>query len=526
MDKAGGNREPGTAARALRRAAFLLILALTAFRLWYGATTGMANDETYYWQWSRQLAWGYFDQGPGIAFCIRIGTLIFGDTPLGVRFVPILLAAATGWLVFETASRWLGERIALVSLILLSVAPLLSVGGLLATYDNPQVFCWVAALLALTVTVQTGRAGGWYVVGLFVGLGALCKLTAWLFAPCVLIFLLLSPAYRPWLRTPHPYLACALALLIYSPCLVWNWQQDFPSVRHAAALSSRSRGAAPLRWFGDFLGSQAIVLGPLLFLAETGALFVTGRTAAAGLFGPDGSRREEASRFLLAFSAPILLLCVVLSLQSKLEANWPAPAHITGLMAVAAWFDGILRRGKIGGRIAVGATAALSCLLVVLLLFPQVLPKVGITVSAELGQKATETYGWPELMRQVQDARRRLEKEGPPVFVAGTNYRVPSLLAFHLPDRPEPVELFFAARRDHYYLTVDSRKYIGWNALLCLDSDKPEAVRQARSCFETVEALPPAEVYREGFTGPVKRWQLYACRGFLGYDPAARIEGW
>ena len=192
------------------------------FRLWYGSTVGMANDETYYWQWGRHLQWGYYDQGPGIAVCIRLGTGLFGDTPLGVRFVPMMLGCVTGWLVYLTAKRWAGERVALWSLGLLSVAPLLSVGGILATYDNPQVFCWVAALYALTRTVQDNRPFLWAVVGLFVGLGALCKLTGWLFAPCVLLFLLLSPIHRRWLLTPYPYLAFALALLLYAPCLQWK----------------------------------------------------------------------------------------------------------------------------------------------------------------------------------------------------------------------------------------------------------------------------------------------------------------
>jgi hypothetical protein len=536
-----------------------LLCLLTAFRLWYAATHGMANDETYYWQWSRHLAWGYYDQGPGIAFCIRLGTSIVGDTALGVRLVPILLAAVTGWLTYRTAELWLGGRIALWSLGLLSVAPLLSVGGILATYDNPQVFCWVASLYALTRTVQENRAGGWYVVGLFVGLGALCKLTAWLFAPCVLVFLLLSPTQRRWLQTPYPYLGFVLALLIYSPCLLWNLHHDFPSMRHAAALSSRSRGAAPFRWFGEFLGGQAIVLGPFLFLAE---LWVIGRLTVSQirpkaaslaeseaetqsnirtpLFAePDedcGAGRLTTQRpnhpatewdlFLLAFCAPILLLCLGISLQSKMEANWPAPAHLTGLMVVAVWFVALWKKAKGPGRFGVASASGISAVLVGILLFPEIVPAVGIHVSAELAQKANETYGWAELMTQVQVARKTLEAEGKPVFLAGINYRVPSLLAFYLPDRPEAKELFLAARRDQYFYAVDSAMLVGQNCLLCLDSDKEEAVALARTCFASVEALPVVEVYRPGFSGPAKRWQLYACRDFKGYSPTDHVEGW
>jgi hypothetical protein len=229
---------------------------------------------------------------------------------------------------------------------------------------------------------------------------------------------------------------------------------------------------------------------------------------------------------LFAFAAPILLLCLVVSLRSKMEANWPAPAHITGLMAVAVWFAAAWDSGKRRARAGIVASVGLSLVLVTVLLFPEVVPGLGITVSADLGQKATEPYGWSELMGKVQAARRQLEAEGKPVFVAGINYRVPSLLAFYLPDKPETTELFFAARRDHYFETTDPARYIGQNCLLCLDSDKEEAVKIARRYFASVEALPVVEVYRPGFTGPVKRWQLYACRDFKGYDKNLHIEGW
>jgi 4-amino-4-deoxy-L-arabinose transferase-like glycosyltransferase len=512
------------AAPAETRAAFVLLAILTAFRLLYGGTVGLANDETYYWQWSRHLAPSYFDQGPGIAYCIRLGTLFFGDTSLGVRFVPILLATGTGWLTFLTASRWLGARVALWTLSLLAVAPLLAVGGILATYDSPQVFCWAAALYCLTRAVQEEKPAFWYAVGLFVGLGALCKLTMWLFAPCVLLFLLLSPTYRRHLATPHPYLAFLLALTVFSPVVIWSMHHGWTSVLHAAALSSRSRGAPPLRWFGDFLGSQALVVGPLLFLAE---LYAIGR------FGADLRRTvrntgasANAGRFLFAFTAPILILCLAIALRSKLEANWPAPIQLTGLMAVALLLSTAWERGKTAVRALVTVSVGVSALMTVLILYPALLPQLGFKVNADLAQKANETYGWPELMAQIQTARAALEKEGKPVFVAGINYRVPSLLAFYLPDHPETQELFFDTRRDQYLFWTKPEALIGQNALLCLDADKPESLALARRYFDRVEEQATVTVTRPGFTGNVKEWRLYACRNFHGYDPAAYLDGY
>jgi 4-amino-4-deoxy-L-arabinose transferase-like glycosyltransferase len=314
-------------------AAFALLALVTVVRLWFCATLDLFQDEAHYWQWSRHLDFSYFDQGPGIALCVRLGTLLFGDTPLGIRSVNLLLNAGTGWLAFKTASRWSGPRAGFWTLALLTISPLLAAGGVVATYDSVQVFFWAASLFALTVTVRSGKAPGWYLVGGLVGLGCLCKVTMLLFAPCVLIFLLASPRYRFWLATPHPYLGFALALLLFSPVVVWNANHDWVNLRHAAALTNRSRHAAPGRWLGEFLAGQMLVLGPVLFLAEVFVL--------AKLVRTNKTTENDPGRFYASFGAPILLLCLLMSLRSKLEINWPVPAHLAGLMAVAAWRESL-----------------------------------------------------------------------------------------------------------------------------------------------------------------------------------------
>ena len=51
-------------------------------------------DETYYWEWSRRLASGYFDHPPGIAYLMAGGRAVFGDTSAGVRAGPAIAAIA------------------------------------------------------------------------------------------------------------------------------------------------------------------------------------------------------------------------------------------------------------------------------------------------------------------------------------------------------------------------------------------------------------------------------------------------
>ena len=63
------------------------LVLLTALRLWVAAAVPMVPDEAYYWVWSRALSAGYLDHPPMVALWISAGTGIFGQGPLGVRFL-------------------------------------------------------------------------------------------------------------------------------------------------------------------------------------------------------------------------------------------------------------------------------------------------------------------------------------------------------------------------------------------------------------------------------------------------------
>src|ERR1700761_4223881 len=89
----------------LFRNTFLTILALVVLRLIAAAVTPLSFDEAYYWMWSKHLAGGYYDHPPMVALLIRAGTMLAGDTPLGVRLVSILLALPMTYAIYRSAAR-------------------------------------------------------------------------------------------------------------------------------------------------------------------------------------------------------------------------------------------------------------------------------------------------------------------------------------------------------------------------------------------------------------------------------------
>lgn len=450
------NPSDANAARFYNRAAFVLLFALLLLRLITAVRFGMAWDETYYWQWSRHLALCYYDAGPGIALVIRAGTALLGNTPLGVRFVPILMSVTANALVYATARRWFDARVAFWTLALASVAPLLAIGSVLATYDLPQIFFWAAGLYTVTRAVQGASPSSywWYLTGLCVGIGTITKPTMIFFAPGVLLLLALVPAYRKYLLSPHPYLAFVVALFCLTPVFIWNAQHDNINWVHTLNRSNRSTDAPFGRWLGEFWGGQAIIVGPFLLIAELIALYHALRRST-----------EPRNAFLIAFAVPILAVCTLVSLRSKVEVNWPVAAHLTGLLAVAAlWFTKSTPPKWLGGGVL------FSALLTVVLFFPNalVIRPFGPFVANGTWEKVNEQYGWETIAAAVVRERGALQSESgsTPVFVAGTGYRVCSILSFYLPGQPFVPKLQIPdTRHDQYNLWTEETRLVGQNEI-------------------------------------------------------------
>ena len=96
---------------------FLFFLCLFfVVNLLQSSFTGLWEDEAYYWVWSDNLAWGYFDHPPMIALIVKIGYLIF-QNELGVRLIPLLMGTITMYLIYLMAEKELKSTSTFVIII-------------------------------------------------------------------------------------------------------------------------------------------------------------------------------------------------------------------------------------------------------------------------------------------------------------------------------------------------------------------------------------------------------------------------
>ena len=241
-----------------------LIAAMTAMRLVYAGAIELRTDEAYYWTWSKESVLSFLDHPPMIAWFIRFGTAIFGDTNLGVRLVGILAMLVTQLLLADIVRRVTHDFRAIVFAALMPEAALYY--GLLMAKVSPDTALIpfaVAMLWSLVRLAQSNNGRWWLAAGLFAGLSLLSKFTAVMLAPAVLAFMLVPTWRTRWLTSPYPWLAALIALMVFSPALIWNYQHDWASFRFQFVRAVATHPLS-LRTVGEFFGLQLGLVGFVL----------------------------------------------------------------------------------------------------------------------------------------------------------------------------------------------------------------------------------------------------------------------
>src|SRR5207248_7280482 len=185
-----------------------LIAAMTALRVVYASLIDLRTDEAYYWTWSKESVLSFLDHPPMIAWFIRFGTAVFGDTNFGVRFAGIVAMLVTQLLLADIVRRVTHDFRAVVLAVLLPEAALYY-GLLMAKVapDTAVIPCAVAMLWSLVRLHESGNPRWWLAAGLFAGLAMLSKFTAIMLLPAVAAFVLVPDWRRRWLLGPLPWLA-------------------------------------------------------------------------------------------------------------------------------------------------------------------------------------------------------------------------------------------------------------------------------------------------------------------------------
>jgi len=403
----------------LARNTALAVCALVLLRLVAAAWTPLTFDEAYYWMWSKALAGGYYDHPPMVAIVIRLGTMIAGDTPFGVRLVSILLALPMSWAIYRAAAILFGgQRIAASATILLNVTLMAAVGTLIVTPDAPLLVAASLLLYALAKVLESGRGAWWLAVGVSAGAALLSKYTALFFGPAILIWLATVPKLRRWFLSPWLYLGGLVAGGLFAPVILWNAEHQWVSF-------IKQMGRARIE---DFRPTYIAELIPTQFAFATPLVFILGVMGLYALY----RRRAGAMPARVLINTMFWTIVVYFTwhaLHARVEANWFAPVYPAFAVAAAVaaiqmqWSPRAQRTVDFCRRWAAPTGVVLFALLIVQ-------ANTGILLRYRRDATVRSVgVGWPELAGEIEAAR---VKSGASCVLA-PDYGTVGWLAFYLP---------------------------------------------------------------------------------------------
>jgi hypothetical protein len=277
----------------------------------------------------------------------------------------------------------------------------------MALPDAPVAAAYTAALRLLA----RARGPRWLGAGVAVGIALLAKYTAALLAPALLLLLVWDGELRREAATPWPWLGAAAALALFTPCLLWNAQHDWISLRFQLGHGFASN-ATP-RTFAEYVVGQIVFAGPVAL--GLGVAFLSRAQDSAG--------QRVAAATLLP-----LAITTYAALRGKVEANWPALVY-PALAAAAGAALARLRSRALARGLSV-ASALASALLLVAFAIEQRHPRF------LAGTPAVERFhGWRATARAVREmAVRACEDAGcdpaRPFLFAGS-YQYAAELAYY-----------------------------------------------------------------------------------------------
>jgi hypothetical protein len=219
----------------------LLFRSVVAFWLYPGF------DEAYYYIYSVNLDWSYFDHPVLVALLTGLGPWLTGEvSQFTIRLGALLLYTGTLILLYLTSAKLFSAQAARITLAIATFAPIFQIAfGILILPDGPLMFFWTASLYCAAheffpnskfkiqnSKIETHSYQPTYrltILGVLVGLACLGKYHGFVLGLGLLGFCLTSSRYRRALLSHWAWLGVGLFIVTIFPIWYWNIQHNWVS---------------------------------------------------------------------------------------------------------------------------------------------------------------------------------------------------------------------------------------------------------------------------------------------------------
>ncbi len=384
-----------------------LALAKLLFHLAIANRYGIFRDEMYGLACADHMAWGYYSHPPGGIAIAWLSRRLFGESLLGLRFLPALAGAALVWLTAVVAREMGGRRYAqALSALAICVVPTYLVFDHWLMMNAFEPLVWLGCVFCMMRASRTGLGRWWVAFGALVGAGLELKYSMAFFAAGLGIGLLLSPERR-LLATRWPWIGVALAASLAMPNFLWQANEGFPFLAHIQGVHSAGRDV--VRGPVAFMLDQAMIMQPAL-----APLWILG--VAWMLLG---SQRSRLAAFAWAF-----VFVIGAFIASHGKNYYPTPVYPVAFAAGAVALEGFCERRPWRALRWVYATlVAVTGAVLAPLAAPILSPEGFLRYESALGLKPPEfehqnngplpqyfadEFGWEDMVREVARIYRSL----------------------------------------------------------------------------------------------------------------------
>ena len=346
--------------RAWLKPALLGVGLLTLYRVLalHWGQLDLFVDETQYWFWGQELAFGYYSKPPmiGCVFSAFVEDAV-SAAAFWVRLPAPLFHAATAIILGAIAREHIGHRAAIATALGYVTMPVITVGSTLVSTDTimfPFLALALGGYLRLAITPSRNLA---LFTGAMLGLAFMSKYAAIYYVLCAGLVALALPLER--LRSRDYGLILLAFMIAISPNVLWNVANGFSTLQHTMdnadwVRDPTKRAGLNITGLTEFFVLQFVVMGPVLF----SALLLMGWQAIRG-------QLTLIQVTLLLFALPIIGIVCLQALLSEAYANWAAAGTVAGVVAVMSW---LIERPK-WLRISFWINGTISVLLPLLTLF-------------------------------------------------------------------------------------------------------------------------------------------------------------
>ncbi|MCL2639574.1 MAG: glycosyltransferase family 39 protein [Phycisphaerales bacterium] len=556
---------------------------LNVFFLFNQCPFQLSQDEAHYWQWSRNLDYGYYSKPPGIAW-LMAGTMrvagIFGVDPdaSGQTLMPILRLPAvlfgtlSGLFSIALARRiFRDDRTAFAVICLSAAVPMFAIGSMLITIDSPMYLCWAVSVYCLWRHVEgfsifdfrfsssgpeskienrKSKIVWLYLAAVACAVGMLFKPVLIAIPLCVIVGCWLDPQIRRAFKSWHSVGGGLIVLTSQVPVVLWNAQHNWVTFRHIGATGGVSDDKAtnylaPLERLGQYVGGQAGGMGGLIFILLVTAIVVAlqlRKNSASPLAEQYAGLRHASPpplpakyvglNFLLAFTLPLWLFYLALSLWKSTQPNWPAASYFTGMVLLAGVFtagwnsavEAVRRRWR---RWGIASIVWGMMLVTIVTNIHRIILRLPAVAQEKIVPTLSKLAGMEEQAAEFQASRERLAAEtGMEPLLMANSYRLASSMTFYLPDHTFVYCLMSSIGGRHNQFDLwpgpnqkdadDELAFAGRPALILGVNPKNPAVETVlRPAFERLEG--PEEITPTMLGVPGRKVSIYRGYGFKGF---------